>query len=180
LGDSSVDIVLTSPPYLNAIDYMRCSKFSLIWMGYSIDDLRQLRANSIGAEMANYATQNDQEIRHIFAELRLRPQLTARDEGMLLRYINDMRQAIREVFRVLAPGGQAVFVVGENTVRGTRIRNSVIISALAQISGLDLHNRRVRNLPANRRYLPPPSTGSGSATLNTRMRREVILSFMKP
>ena len=33
LGDRSVDLVITSPPYLNAIDYLRCSKFSLVWMG---------------------------------------------------------------------------------------------------------------------------------------------------
>ena len=35
LPDGSVDLVVTSPPYLNAIDYLRCSKFSLVWMGYS-------------------------------------------------------------------------------------------------------------------------------------------------
>jgi hypothetical protein len=27
-----VDFVITSPPYLNAIDYVRCSKFTLVWM----------------------------------------------------------------------------------------------------------------------------------------------------
>ncbi len=33
LEDQSVDIVITSPPYLNAIDYIRGHKFALIWMG---------------------------------------------------------------------------------------------------------------------------------------------------
>ena len=28
LDDGSIDLILTSPPYLNAIDYLRCSKFS--------------------------------------------------------------------------------------------------------------------------------------------------------
>lgn len=36
IGSGTIDLVLTSPPYLNAIDYMRCSKFSLVWMGYAI------------------------------------------------------------------------------------------------------------------------------------------------
>ena len=48
LADDSIDLVLTSPPYLNAIDYFRCSKFSLIWMGYSIRELRQARAGARG------------------------------------------------------------------------------------------------------------------------------------
>lgn len=39
----SIDLVLTSPPYLNAIDYMRCSKFSLVWMGYNVCEIRQIR-----------------------------------------------------------------------------------------------------------------------------------------
>src|SRR5262249_36850262 len=46
----SIDLVLTSPPYLNAIDYMRCSKFSLVWMGHTIESLRRLRTNSVGSE----------------------------------------------------------------------------------------------------------------------------------
>ena len=40
----SVDCIVTSPPYLNAIDYMRGHRLSLIWFGYSIT---QLRKNSI-------------------------------------------------------------------------------------------------------------------------------------
>jgi hypothetical protein len=36
-GSNSVDMVITSPPYLNAIDYIRGHKFSLVWMGYSIN-----------------------------------------------------------------------------------------------------------------------------------------------
>ena len=32
IADGSIDYVICSPPYLNAIDYMRTSKFSLGWM----------------------------------------------------------------------------------------------------------------------------------------------------
>ena len=114
------------------------------------------------------------------ADLRCKPELAARDEALLARYIGDMRLAIYEVARVLAPGGRAVYVVGENTIRGTYVRNSLIVSGLAELSGLTLQDRRIRTLPANRRYLPPPSVGKNSATLDTRMRREVVLTFAKP
>src|SRR5205807_82268 len=52
VADSSIDLVLTSPPYLNAIDYIRCSKFSLVWMGYRVRQLRHIRGESVGAEAA--------------------------------------------------------------------------------------------------------------------------------
>lgn len=180
LSDDTVDLVLTSPPYLNAIDYLRCSKFSLVWMGYSIIKLRHLRSNSVGTEIGKYSDPDNQEIQDILTELRPSPKLAPRDEAALMRYIDDMRRAVREVARVLTPGGRVVYVVGENTVRGTQIRTAVIISALAGNSGLKFHKRQSRMLPANRRYLPPPSKRGNTNALNIRIRREVILSFKKP
>jgi hypothetical protein len=178
--DASIDLVVTSPPYLNAIDYIRCSKFSLVWMGYRIPDLRGVRAKSVGTEASGSESQNDLEIQAIISALKLKPRLGRHDEAVLTRYIGDMRRAMREVARVLAPGGKAVYVIGENTVRGTYIRTSQIISAIAKLCGLRIEYRRVRALPANRRYLPPPSPGSNSDSMDARMRQEVVLAFAKP
>jgi SAM-dependent methyltransferase len=177
--DSSIDLVVTSPPYLNAIDYIRCSKFSLVWMGYRIPDLRELRSGSVGAEAAKPDSTNEAEIRVIVTNLKLKPRLGKRDESILMRYAEDMQEAIREVARVLAPGGKAVYVVGENTIRGTYIKNSQLICTLAKLSGLRLKARRTRSLPASRRYLPPPSSSIASS-MNSRIRREVVLAFIKP
>src|SRR5262249_8533775 len=47
----SVDLVFTSSPYANAIDYVRAHKFSLVWMGYSIGELARLRREMIGSEV---------------------------------------------------------------------------------------------------------------------------------
>ena len=52
--------------------------------------------------------------------------------------------------------------------------------ALAESNGLRLKFQSKRTLPPNRRYLPPPSRGSQKATLDNRMRREVILHLIKP
>ena len=178
LRDRSVDLVITSPPYLNAIDYLRCSKFSLVWMGYSVGELRRLRSTTVGTEVGMDARE-DQEIQRILSELKLQPKLPARQEAMLARYINDMQRAVSETSRVLAGNGRAVYVVGENTVRGTFIRNAMIVEAVASNAGLRCTARRSRDLPANRRYLPPPSKQSETATLSNRLRREVILTFQK-
>lgn len=177
LNDGSIDLVLTSPPYLNAIDYMRASKFSLVWMGYTIPALREIRASSVGTEAAK-SVAGDREIRDIVSGLCLRPQLKAHDEAVLIRYISDMRSAVREVARILSAAGRAVYVIGENTVRGTYVRNSKIISILAELSGLKPIECRVRKLPSDRRYLPPPCR-AGHRALSARMRREVVLTFSK-
>ena len=178
LDSGSIDLVLTSPPYLNAIDYFRCSKFSLIWMGYSIGELRRLRSISVGTEVGKEAG-DDGEIETIISDLKLRPELPTRQKAVLVRYIDDMRGIVGETARVLAEDGRAVYVIGENTMRRTFIPNSLIVEGVASAAGLRCTDRRSRELPANRRYLPPPSTQSRAVAFNARMRREVILTFKK-
>ena len=178
LADGSIDLVLASPPYLNAIDYIWCSKFLLVWMGYSIAELRRRRSTSVGTEVGMRGKEMG-EIEEIFSSLNLSPKLPDRQERVLKRYIDDMRQVIGETVRVLACDGKAVLVVGENTLRGTFIPNSLVVEAIADNVGLRRTARRSRKLPPNRRYLPPPSKNSPPAALNGRMRREVVLTFRK-
>jgi SAM-dependent methyltransferase len=180
LSDGSVDLVLTSPPYLNAIDYLRCSKFSLVWMGHSVGELRQTRAECVGAEARDPAAQDDPDVRSILRELNLPSPVSDTMAAFLRRYIYDMKLAVREAARVLAPGGSAVYVVGENTIRGAFIRNSLIVSRVAELAGLSLQGRHVRVLPRNRRYLPPPVAKKSPLGLDARMGREVVLAFAKP
>ena len=50
LASNTVDLIVTSPPYANAIDYMRAHKFSLVWFKKSVAELGELRAAYIGSE----------------------------------------------------------------------------------------------------------------------------------
>ncbi len=178
LIDGSIDLAITSPPYLNAIDYLRCSKFSLVWMGYSVGEIRRIRARTVGAEVGA-GSHDAQATQRVLSELKLQPKLPARQEAILTRYINDMQRSINEISRVLTNDGKAVYVVGENTIHGTFIPNADIMEATARIAGLRCIARRSRELPANRRYLPPPSQQRQAAALDKRLRREVILTFQK-
>lgn len=179
LANGTIDLVLTSPPYLNAIDYMRCSKFSLVWMGHTISELSSIRTDSVGTECGDHDAREDSDIKRIISDLRLSPKLSLRHEAVLAHYVDDMMRSIDEVARVLAPGGRAVYVVGENTVRGTFIPNAKIVTAVAEHVGLSIDSRKARTLPANRRYLPPPTVLNAPEAMGGRMRREVVLSFSK-
>jgi hypothetical protein len=175
----SFDLVLTSPPYLNAIDYMRCSKFSLVWMGYTVGEIRNIRGDSVGAEISLEETLQSPSIKAVIKQLNLSPTLSSRHQALLARYVWDMGRALAEVHRVLRIGGRAVYVVGDSTIRGTFVKNSSIVSAVAEESGLVLRSRQSRALPANRRYLPPPKRDGIMAGMDSRMRREVVMLFDK-
>ena len=172
---NSIDFVITSPPYLNAIDYLRCSKFSLVWMGFRIPALRDIRAENIGTECA--APIFDDDLADILHAMCDPSELSSRDQRLLARYAHDMQSAIREVSRVLRPHGRAVYVIGDSTIRGTFVQNSEALIELARIAGLSLRSRTTRELPPNRRYLPPPTSHGAGRNLQARMRTEVILDF---
>jgi hypothetical protein len=147
-------------------------------MGQTTTDVRKVRGRIIGAEVGDYDDADDDDTIKLFKSLRINSKLSSRNKAVLRRFIVDMSDVILETARVLKRGGRAIFVVGENAIRGTYIRNSKIISKLATDAGLKLQHESRRMLPPNRRYLPPPTMLRG--TLNSRMRQEVVLTFSKP
>lgn len=172
----SCDMVITSPPYLNAIDYIRGHKFSLVWMGHSISSLRLIRTDNIGSENSGTSKKADQ-----FQETLQRmgdvQKLDCRHFGMVMRYVVEMNRVFSECRRVLKDDGQAVFVIGDSTLRGLFIKNSEGLIHLAHKNGFRITAKTTRPLPENRRYLPPPTAGNTAGDLQRRMREEVILRF---
>ena len=91
----------------------------------------------------------------IVSKMGLGNSLPSRARAILTRYVHDMGLVVDETARVLARGGTAAYVMGENTMRGTFVRNSRIVEMLAAGSGLRVVSRRSRCLPPSSRYLPP-------------------------
>ncbi|WP_211099740.1 class I SAM-dependent methyltransferase [Azospirillum agricola] len=174
LANGSVDAVLTSPPYLNAIDYMRGHRLSLVWLGHRLGDLRAIRSNSIGSERSPDHTDSSAELAAMRAAMGELSELPAKFARMIDRYLQDIRRMIAEIARVLKASGRATFVVGNSCLRGIFIRNSAAITVAARFAGLTLTGETERPLPTQSRYLPMTSVPLGK-----RMRTETILSFAR-
>ncbi len=175
LTDGSVDTVLTSPPYLNAIDYMRGHRLSLVWLGYSLIDLRTIRSSSIGSERSPDHINPDTDLAAMRAAMGDIDMLPVRFARMVDRYVQDIHRMVKEVARVLRTDGQATFVVGNSCLRGVFIQNSAAVATAARLARLTPSGEIERMLPAQSRYLPMTSE-----TLGKRMRTETVLSFIRP
>ena len=174
--DNSFDWVITSPPYLNAIDYLRGHKFSLVWMGYSISQLRGIRSNNVGVERVYDGSQSN-IVEKAFCKMGSVNLLPSKNRNVLIRYLGDMNLVIREIRRVLRNKGYAVIVIGDSTIRGVYISNSSALEYLGKQNGLDLISKKSRPIPDSRRYLPPPNLVSSGDAMKNRMRNETILTF---
>ena len=171
LPDNSVDFILTSPPYLNAIDYLRGHRLSLVWLGYRISELRRVRSDSIGAERGpeEFAEISETVLRSI-GDIR---QLPRRYQRMIDRYIIDIVLMLKEAARVLKSGCQAKLIVGNSCLKGVFIKNSDAVESAGRIVGLDIVDKNERKLPPRNRYLPVPAHGP----LGKRMRTETIITM---
>lgn len=179
IDDASVDLIITSPPYLNAIDYLRGHKLSLVWMGYQIEDIRELRSLSIGTEKSSTGNLQDDVASYAMRKMGNCEVLPMRERKQLAKYLHDMDKVFSEMHRVLKPGGRIILVVGDSTRRGIFLKNSAALIALGEHHKLKALPSYERVIPPNRRYLPAPSHSTSGAELQARMRSEVVLTFTK-
>lgn len=175
--DATVDAVITSPPYLNAIDYMRGNKMSLVWFGYKISDLRQVRGENIGAEKRLKTQPNKDYLEKTVAAMDFYHDLNVKQQNMFKRYVSDIYEMMNEVARVLKKDGKAILVVGNSCLKGVFIKNTDAVISAAKANGLSLNisETHEREIPENHRYLPINT----AAHLAKRMRTETVLSFTK-
>lgn len=174
VDDETVDMVLTSPPYLNALDYIRGHRLSLVWLGYEMAPLRKIRASSVGAERSIDTADTPYDISPFVSE-QVGASIGSRHLGWVRRYAADMNSVLRQLRRVLKPHGRAVLIMGNSFLRGAKVDNAGLVEAIAESVGFQVKEKHVREIPARRRYLPPP--GIGKKALDARIRSETVLTF---
>jgi DNA modification methylase len=173
IRDGSVDCIVTSPPYLNAIDYMRGHRLSLVWWGFGMSPLRRIRARSVGTEIAHPKVAV--ELDSFFRELHF--SIDNRQRNILRRYYYDLREITHEAFRVLRGGGTATYIIGDSRIKGHDIKNSTLLIQAAEECGFRLEGQFIRDIPENKRYMP--MVRSGTSNLSKRMRSEHVITFAK-
>lgn len=119
--ENSFDLALTSPPYMNAVDYPRTHQLEIYWLGFERGSLKGLKEKHVGTEVVSAKDYSelhetgcqsaDRTIEKIF-------RVDPRRAFIATKYIRDMVLNLEKVYRVLKPGGRYVVVVGNNTIRG--------------------------------------------------------------
>ncbi len=176
LANNSVDLIVTSPPYANAIDYMRAHKFSLIWFGEEPDDLSMARKRYIGAELK-------EEIQPLPSETATRSvvevgKLDGHKASILAKYFREMYMAISEMYRVLKPGKACIIVVGSSTMKGYDVMTHTGLAELVESAGFKLIDVKAREIDRDRRMMAI-SNKTTRFGIEARMHEEYVIAAMK-
>lgn len=176
--DGSIDLIVTSPPYANAIDYMRAHKFSLIWLGGSVVTLAKLRAGYIGSE----STEHISEIPLPDMPQMVIQQLVERDgtrAAILRKYFIDMKSVFIEFHRVLRSNGAAIVVVGTSLMRGIDVQTHYCLADIAAVIGFDVVGVVKRILDRNKRMMPASFGKKTNSMIEQRMHEEYVIGLLK-
>ena len=177
-ADGVIDLIVTSPPYANAIDYMRAHKFSLVWLGKSMGTLSALRAGYIGSERvtgAPCAVLPERAVRIV----RQLAQLDKSKSEILSKYFAEMTVVLTEMYRVLRHDAAAVVVVGPSIMRGIDVQTHQCLADIAAALGFEVVGVVQRLLDRNKRMMPARLRKT-DAMIEQRMHEEYVIGLWKP
>jgi len=184
LPDSSIDLIITSPPYANRYDYTRTYALELAWLGLNQSGFSNLRQKMLSATVENkpklkwletiycdgldhaktmYQKQEAlNEIIEILNENRRElsnPHIIRLIEG----YFFEMAIVISEMGRIIRRGGKVVMVNDNVQYHGEEVPVDFILSDFAEQSGMTCKN--IATLPRGK--------GNSSQQMATFGRREI-------
>jgi hypothetical protein len=148
LPPAPADFAITSPPYLNNLDYTMQTRLELFFLGFTenMDDLRGLRkrmmtsdAKAIYREIADREqVLHIPEVQAVVAQLEER--LGGRGWGwdyafMAAQYFGGLLRVLQTVHRLLKPGGRFVLITGDSSHSSVFVPVPALTARLGEAAG---------------------------------------------
>ena len=135
IQSGSVDVIITSPPYVTSYEYADIHQLTGYWMDY-IPNMQDFRKQFIGT---SYSGNTSMDVpgsalgQEIVNELGKKSKHIACD---VAQYFNDMQEVSKEMVRILAQDGQACIVIGNTKIKDVHIKSAEVFYDFLQSAGL--------------------------------------------
>lgn len=166
------DLVITSPPYMNGLDYVMNYKIEMGWLGFARThrELKQLKDAMVVCDNVSKGTircfsdvpqrYTNPWIEQIKAEIaaNIARRGFYRREDMpeiVHKYFDDMYRVMRNVSQAIRPGGRFILVVGDSLIADVYVPTDLILARIGQELGMTierLERARVRRSGQIRSY----------------------------
>lgn len=155
LPNESVDLIVTSPPYGNAMDYHLYHRFRLLWLGHDPVAFGKLEIGS--------------HLKH------------QRESSGFESYFNDMTSALRGFSRVLKPGRYAALVIGDSVYDGEKFDTARLLGEISHELGFDSSEVIEREVhKVKRSFTHAGRRASSESILILRKAEKKISVFLQP
>ena len=171
----SIDLAITSPPYINAMDYTRCIKLESAWIGTADDAaIRAVRNAQLGESVRRHQVTDDEFISSI--AIKHFGDLAAIDEvkfNTALAFFDDMKGNLRSVFNSLKSGGTYFIIIGNSKIRGIDVPTHLAIADIATELGYKWEKYFQYRIKDHRTSIPRGDRGG-------KIEFEHVLGLVKP
>jgi hypothetical protein len=146
VDDETVDIQITSSPYVTSYEYADLHQLSTLWLEYSAD-LSEYRKEFIGTAYKRY------EDRHLKSKIAqsIVNQMSSKDQKMakeIEAFFIDMQECFDETHRILKSGGRCCYVIGNTALKKVDILNAEVFAESMQYSGFVIDRIIKREIPS--------------------------------
>ncbi len=133
LQDNSVNGIITSPPYLNNVDYTKIYGIELSLLGrkYGVKDVRQNMVRSFIGRNGSHMKMDADYVYEKLAAHMGSPPIVA------YAYFTDMLKVIEECHRVMRSGAVCAMVVGNSVMQRVNIECDTILAEMAGDFGME-------------------------------------------
>lgn len=147
VSDGTVDLIITSPPYVTSYEYADLHQLSLLWFGSDPAQFKQLH-DKIGKELLQFrrefigtsskpkrsGTFNSSIADETIGELLKVNAPLAED---VANYFIDMKKVFNRMYAALKPGGVAGVIIGNTSLKGVRIKNAEVAAQQMLAAGFE-------------------------------------------
>ena len=137
-----VDLAVTSPPYINAFDYVRSLKLENLWLDLlEPDELKEHTGNQIGTERVQFdpeivdSMKSFSNLYKIFQKI---GEVDPKRANIVMKYFYDMRLNMLSVKNILKPNGVYCIVVGDSQIRNIEIATYKYFIQIAEQVGFEV------------------------------------------
>ena len=148
--DGEIDLIVTSPPYLNNYHYVRNTRPHLYWLGFGNDpsDFKYLSNDNFGKYWQKVREQEAIEINFDLEVLEETIELirSVKKEGStyggngwanyVATYFNDTYEFLKAFKKGMKPGATGIMIVGNSFIQGVNVDVPKLIEKLAEKIGL--------------------------------------------
>ncbi|MDO9575821.1 MAG: hypothetical protein Q7J55_04775, partial [bacterium] len=145
VSDDSVDLIVSSSPYVTSYEYADLHQLSTIWLDLA-DDLIEYKKEFIGTSYKKYENKKlkSKVAMDIVYKMSKKSKKMAKE---IEAFFIDMEEVFDESYRILKPGGRCCYVIGDTRLKGVDILNAEVFAESLQYSNFKLDRIIKREIP---------------------------------
>ncbi len=148
LEEKTIDLVITSPPYLNSRDYTDSYMIELWMLGFikNYEELLDLRRETIKSHVQVVWKSEDTKntiVKHIVESLRGENLWNKGIPNMIIGYFADMDEILKKVYGKMKSGSKMFLNVANSAYYGKEIPTDVILAKICEDIGFKLEEIRI-------------------------------------